>query len=100
MLAIFVDFEFDDDARERVSKVAVEASPIFEGMPGLRSKTFTVDPAGRRATNFYVWDDEDAGRGFFTDELVEQVVSLYGVRPTLRYADIVGYVSNEGRAKA
>jgi heme-degrading monooxygenase HmoA len=94
MLAVFVDLAFDEDARDRVAKVAAEASPIFEGMPGLRQKAFTMDPSGRKATNVYLWDSEEAARAFFTDELVEQVVGLYGARPTVRYAEVVGLVSN------
>ena len=95
MLAVFVEFEFEDDARERAAKVATEVASAFEGMPGLRTKAFTVDPSGHHATNVYVWDDEDAARGFFSDELVERVTGLYGVRPTVRFADVVGLVVNE-----
>ncbi|MGZ4473625.1 MAG: YdhR family protein [Nocardioidaceae bacterium] len=94
MLAVFVEFEFENDARERAAKIATEVAPTFEGMPGLRTKAFTVDPSGRRATNVYVWDADDAARGFFNDELVERVTGLYGVRPTVRFAEVVGLVVN------
>ena len=36
----------------------------FEGMPGLRSKTFTLNPAKREAANVYVWDSEHAAKAF------------------------------------
>ena len=42
---------------------------MFEGMPGLRSKVFTFDKERKRATNFYVWESEDAARSFFSDQL-------------------------------
>lgn len=49
-------------------------------MPGLRSKAFTLNSAKREATNFSVWESEDAAKAFFTDELRERVTGLYGVR--------------------
>ena len=62
--------------------------------PGLRSKAFTVDEAGGEATNVYLWESEDAARAFFTDALIERVTGLYGVRPTIRYADVAALVDN------
>ncbi|HEX3248050.1 MAG TPA: hypothetical protein VHS05_01380 [Pyrinomonadaceae bacterium] len=53
------------------------------GMPGLRSKAFTFNSEKREAANFYVWDSEDVAKAFFTDELLERVTNLYGVRPTV-----------------
>ena len=32
------------------------------------------------ANNFYDWDSEDAAIAFFTDQLLEQVAGLYGLR--------------------
>jgi hypothetical protein len=63
-------------------------------MPGLRSKTFTVDAAKRRAVNFYVWESEDAARKFYSDTMLEQVSGLYGVRPTLEFVEIAQLVDN------
>jgi hypothetical protein len=48
-------------------------------MPGLRSKTFTVAEANRRAMN---------------DELRERVTGLYGVAPTIDYLEIAELVDN------
>lgn len=47
-----------------------------------------------RATNFYVWDSEEAARGFFTQELEGRVTALYGMRPTIDYVDIAGIVDD------
>jgi heme-degrading monooxygenase HmoA len=93
--AVEVVFDFGDDFdRERVAKVAHEARSMFEGMPGLRSKVFTVDEAARRATNFYVWDSAEQAKAFFGPELTARVTSLYGVAPTIRYADVLQVVDN------
>ena len=67
---------------------------MFEGMPGLRNKFFTLDDDEKRATNVYVWDSEQAAREFFSEQLVERVTGLYGVRPRVEFAKVVGYVHN------
>ena len=94
-MATIVTFQYGDDFdRERLEKVAAGARGMFEGMPGLRSKAFTVDEANRRAVNFYVWDADDVGRGFFGDELREKVTGLYGVAPAVDVAEIAELVDN------
>ena len=61
---------------------------------GLRSKAFTLNSAKREATNFYVWDSEDAAKAFFTQELLEGVTGLYGVRPSVEFVQIAALVEN------
>jgi hypothetical protein len=61
-------------------------------MPGLRSKAFTLNSGKREATNFYVCDSEEAA--FFTDELLERVAGLYGVRPSVEFVQIATFVEN------
>jgi hypothetical protein len=94
MIAAFVTFDSDDLDEERVRKVAMEARAMFEGMPGHRNKVFTLGESKGRATNVYVWDSEDAARKFFSDELVERVTDLYGVRPQLEFAEVLELVDN------
>ena len=73
MIGVFVTFRYGDNFDEQaVRKIAETARAKFEGMPGLRSKAFTVNSGKREATNFYVWESEDAAKAFFTDELLEQ----------------------------
>src|SRR5579884_1307453 len=77
MIGIFVTFRYGDNFDEQaVRKIAETARARFEGMPGLRSKAFTVNPGKREATNFYIWDSEDAAKAFFTDALLERVSGL------------------------
>ena len=95
MLGVIVEFQYADDFdRARVDRIAHEARGRFEGMPGLRQKAFTVDEVGRRATNVYLWDSEEAARAFFTDEQVERIAGLYGVRPTVTFVEVVELVDN------
>jgi heme-degrading monooxygenase HmoA len=95
MIGIFVTFRYEDDFDEQaVQKIAETARASFEGMPGLRSKAFTTNSAKREATNFYVWDSEDAAKAFFTDALVERVTRLYGVRPSVEFVRIAALVEN------
>ena len=95
MIGVFVMFRYGDDFdAARVRKIAESARAKFEGMPGLRSKTFTIDVAKRVATNFYVWDSEDAAKDFFSDALLAAVTRLYGVRPSVEFVEIAALVEN------
>lgn len=95
MIGVFVTFRFGDDFDEQaVRKIAQTARARFEGMPGLRSKAFTLNPERREATNFYVWDSEPAARSFFTDDLLARVTGLYGVRPDVEFVQIATLVEN------
>ncbi|BFU89631.1 MAG: hypothetical protein NTAFB01_08180 [Nitrospira sp.] len=101
MIGVFVTIRygenFDEKTAQKIQKIAESARALFEGMPGLRSKAFTFNPNAREATNFYVWDSEKAARAFFTDELIERVTSLYGVRPSVDFVQIVTLVDNHHR---
>jgi len=95
MIGVFVTFRYSENFDEHaVRKVAETARGRFEGMPGLRSKAFTVNSGKREATNFYVWDSEEAAKAFFTDELLERVTGLYGVRPSVDFVQIATLVEN------
>ena len=101
MFGVFVTFRCGDKFDERaVRAIAEGARPMFEGLPGLRTKAFTLNTEKREATNFYIWESEDAARAFFTNELVDRVTGLYGVRPTIEFVQIAGLVENAGRAGA
>ena len=80
--------------RERASAVAERAGPVFEGMDGLRSKVFMWDDEARAVTNTYVWDSEEAARAFFTPELKQQIVELYGAEPQVRFAEVSALIDN------
>lgn len=95
MIGVNVTFEYGEGFdRERVIAVAEKARGMFEGMPSLRYKFFTFDETNRRATNFYVWDSNDAAEAFFSDELRERVTGLYGVAPTIDFVEIAQVVAN------
>lgn len=95
MIGVFVIFRYGDKFDEQgVRKIAETARARFEGMPGLRSKAFTLNPGKREATNFYVWDSEEAARAFFTEALLERVTTLYGVRPIIEFVQIATLVEN------
>jgi len=92
---VTVTFQYDQDFdRARVVSIAENARGTFEGMPGLKSKAFTVDDARHRAMNFYVWESEDAAKSFFSDEMRQRVTGLYGVEPTIEFVEIAQFVDN------
>jgi len=95
MIGVFVTFRYADNFDEQaLRKIADTARARFEGMPGLRCKAFTVNSGKREATNFYVWNSEDAAKAFFTDQLLERVAGLYGVRPSVDFVQIATLVEN------
>jgi heme-degrading monooxygenase HmoA len=95
MIGVIVTFRYDDGVdADAVTRIAEGAAERFRGMPGLRSKAFTVDPDENAATNFYVWESEEAAHAFFTPELTERVTGLYGVAPSIRYVQIAELVDN------
>ncbi len=95
MIGVFVTFRYGDNFDEQaVRKIAETARARFEGMPGLRSKAFTLNSGKHEATNFYVWDSEDAAKAFFAEELLQRVTSLYGVRPSVEFVQIATLVEN------
>jgi hypothetical protein len=82
MHSVIVEFQYGEEFdRAHIAEIAREARGHFEGMPQLRQKAFTIDEQNRRATNIYLWESEDAARGFFNDELIDMVTGLFGVRP-------------------
>jgi hypothetical protein len=95
MTGVFLTFRYGDNFDEHaVRKIAETARARFEGMPGLHSKAFTINPGKREATNFYIWDSEDMAKAFFTDTLLERVTGLYGVRPNVEFVRIATLVEN------
>jgi heme-degrading monooxygenase HmoA len=95
MTGVIVTFRYADNFDEGlVKRIAETAKARFEGMPGLRSKAFTLNPAKREATNFYVWESEKDARAFFTAELLERVTGLYGTPPSLEFVQIATLVEN------
>ena len=97
MIAVVVTFRYGQDfSAAKVRQVAEKSKAKFEGMPGLRSKLFSVSPELREARNVYVWDDEEAARTFFTPEMRDRVGALYGVQPTIEYAEVCALVENAG----
>jgi hypothetical protein len=95
MVGVQVIFRYDGEFDPAVPRaIAATAQKQFDGMPGLRSKTFTIDEENREAVNFYVWESEEAARAFFTDELRERITGFYGVAPTIQFLDVVALVDN------
>src|SRR5207248_11161854 len=96
-----VTFNYTGDFdRAQVVKIASDYRGMFEGMPGLRLKVFTFDEKQQRVTNLYVWDSRAAAESFFTDELREMVLGLYGVLPSIEFVEIAEIVDNSRFPKA
>lgn len=95
MIGVVVRFQFAENfSAEKLERIANGARQKFVGMPGLRSKTFTIDADNRQAINFYIWESRAAAEAFFTPQLVEGVTGLYGVRPEIQFLEIAAVVDN------
>jgi hypothetical protein len=95
MIGVVVRFDLGDRFDEQaVRNIAETARAKFDGMPHLRSKAFTCNPAKREALNFYVWDSEEPAKAFFTGPLLDRVTGLYGVRPTVEFVQMATLVEN------
>jgi hypothetical protein len=44
--------------------------------------------------NVYLWDSEKAARAFFTPELAERILGLYGVPARIEFAEVAALVDN------
>ena len=95
MIGVFVTFTYPNNFdAAAIRAIAQQARAKFEGQPGLRSKAFTLNEAERRATNFYIWDDEGTARAFFAPAVVERIARLYGATPTVTFVEIAELVDN------
>lgn len=95
MIGVFVSFTFPRGINaSAVRDIARHARTKFEAMPGLRAKAFTLNEPQQQASNFYIWDDEQAARAFFTPELTDGIADLYGATPTINFVEIAEFVDN------
>jgi hypothetical protein len=84
-----------------VEAVAHESAHMFEQLPGLRLKAFTLDEPSRCALNFYLWESRGAATAFFTPELAESAKAFYGIPPSsVEFFDVAGVVDNSLSAEA
>jgi hypothetical protein len=97
MIGVVVTFRYTDRFDEQsLRRIAGDARAKFVGMPGLRSKAFTVNPSKREAMNVYIWDSEEGARAFFSEALLERITGLYGVRPSVEFVQVAALVENAG----
>jgi hypothetical protein len=95
MTAVLVRFHDESGFSEaHVRQVAEGARTRFVGVPGLRSKAFTIDPVNGEAVNIYFWETEAAAKAFFSPLLIDRVTELYGVRPAVQFMEVVSLVEN------
>jgi heme-degrading monooxygenase HmoA len=95
MIGAILTFRYDENFDEQAIRNIADASQgKFKGMPGLRSKAYTVNAEKQEAINFYIWDSEEAARAFYTDEQMERIAGHYKSRPDLTFVQIAALVEN------
>jgi hypothetical protein len=96
MICVFVTFRFGDDFNAtKLQAIAENARSKFAGLPGLRSKMFSVEPQLREARNVYLWNDAEAAHAFFTPAMRDRITALYGVAPIIEYGAVAAFVDNQ-----
>ena len=97
MLTVFITFRYGRDFNEaKLRHIAENSRARFQGMPGLRCKLFTVSPELGQARNVYLWDSPEAASSFFTPQNCKHIADLYGVEPSIEFADSCALVRNDG----
>ena len=95
MVGVQVIFRYDAEFDPAVPRaIAATAQKQFDGMPGLRSKTFTIDEENREAVNFYVWESEEAHARSSPTSCASGSPVLYGVAPTIQFLEVAALVDN------
>lgn len=62
---------------------AVERGPLFDGMKGLGTKLFLIDPSDPCYATFYLWRDPDAAQAFLEGPFFKALSDSFG-RPEVK----------------
>ena len=95
MIGVFVTFRYvDNSMSEPCGRLLRAHAHSLRECPGCARRLFTLNSAKCEAHEFCVWDSEDAAKAFFTEELLERLTDLYGVRAGLEFVQIATLVEN------
>ncbi|MBJ7254914.1 MAG: hypothetical protein JHD25_09060 [Sphingomonadaceae bacterium] len=72
-------------SREMIEAGFVKAVPVYEKIPGLLRKYFTVNDAG--FGGMYLWKNRSAANAWYSSEWRARVKATYGVEPEVTYFD-------------
>ena len=72
-------------SREIIEAGFVKAVPVYENIPGLQRKYFTVNDAG--FGGMYLWKSRSAAEAWYSSAWRARAKSTYGVEPELTYFD-------------
>jgi hypothetical protein len=73
--------------RARIVQEFQAAIPLYQKIPGLLRKSFTLTDDGRFG-GIYLWKDEASAKQWFTDAWKERVRKTYGAEATVEWFDI------------
>ena len=95
MIGVMVTIPLGDNYDAEALRAAAAGSRArFEGLAGLVSKTYLLDPVRREARNLYVWQSEEAARSFFTTDTLAHIAKVYGATPKLDIVEVAAQVVN------
>lgn len=95
MIAVFVTFRFAEHfSATKIRELAATSKALFEGMPGLRSKLFSISVQAREARNVSIWDDAEAAQTLFSRQTRDRMAALYGTNPDIEFTEVCALVEN------
>lgn len=95
MIAVLVSWELESPMyREALVEKFQRRRLLYDGMAGLRSKTYWIDWERGEYGGFYLWETREAAEALYTPEWIEQATAFYGSRPEIRFLEVPVYVDN------
>jgi len=95
VIATFITLRYGESfSATKVRHLAQASRTMFEGMPGLHSKLYSILPEVQQARNVYVWEHRELAEKFLTPENCERIAELYGVQPSIEWAEVCALIEN------
>ena len=98
MITVIVTFRLPDGfGPDQYAEMAEEASPRFQGVPGLLRKNFIYGEDGEDGIGggVYTWRDRASAEAFYTDAWRATLKTNFGAEPEVRTFDTPVIVDNE-----
>lgn len=95
MFTVLVTYRLRDGVdREAAHRLAREAAPRFQGVPGLQSKHFLYHGERGLGGGFYTWETREAAEGFHSEAWLDSMEERMGSRPQLTFFETAVRVDN------
>ena len=80
--------------RDEARRIYLSTAPVYQGVPGLLRKHYTLSEDGRTAGGVYLWHSRAEAKALYTDAWRVFVREKYGTDPSVTYFDSPVTVDN------